>query len=133
MAEEIARYNQAGCCTLTACDNPFKIAYFMRHYEEFMVDCLLQPEFALELLQRIAGVEFTRAEAGVRAGTRAAMIFGDFADQRNLMISPDTFRTVLKPVLADYLTRLKAINPGVLVFLQSDGNLFSILPDAGLC
>jgi uroporphyrinogen decarboxylase len=130
---EIRPYNQAGLCTLTGCDNPFKIAYFMRRYDDFLVDCLTRPDYAGELLERIAAVEFRRAENGVRAGARCAMIFGDFAHQQELMISPGVFRKVLRPLLEQFVCRLKAINPEVLVFLHSDGNLSSILPDLIEC
>jgi uroporphyrinogen decarboxylase len=130
---EIRRANQAGLATLTACDNPFKIAYFMRRYEDFLVDCLRRPDYTSELLERIAAVEFTRAENGVRAGARCAMIFGDFAHQQELMVSPEVFRNVLLPVLEEFVFRLKAINPKVLVFLHSDGNLSSVLPDLIEC
>jgi uroporphyrinogen decarboxylase len=130
---EVRRANQAGLATLTGCDNPFKIAYFMRRYEDFLIDCLERPEYASELLERIAAVEFTRAENGVRAGARCAMIFGDFAHQQELMVSPKVFRTVLLPVLQEFVLRLKAINPKVLVFLHSDGNLSSVLPDLIEC
>jgi uroporphyrinogen decarboxylase len=130
---EIRRHNQAGLCTLTACDNPFKIAYFMSRKEEFLVDWLTRPDCAGELLERIAAVEFTRVENGVRAGARCAMIFGDFAHQQELMISPEVFRKVLRPILEEFVFRLKAINPNVLVFLHSDGNLSSVLPDLIEC
>lgn len=130
---DIRRHNLAGLCTLTGCDNPFKIAYFMRRYEDFMIDCLQRPDYVGELLERIAAVEFTRAENGVRAGARCAMIFGDFAHQRNLMVSPEVFRRVLRPILEEFVFRLKAINPEILVFLHSDGNLSSVLPDLIEC
>jgi uroporphyrinogen decarboxylase len=130
---EIRRTNQAGLCSLTGCDNPFKIAYFMRRYEDFLIDCLQRPEYAGELMERIAAVEFTRAENGVRAGARCAMIFGDFAHQQELMVSPEVFRNVLRPILEEFVFRLKAINPKVLVFLHSDGNLGAVLPDLIEC
>ena len=65
--------------------------------------------------------------------TRAAIISGDFADQRNLMISPPTFRRVLKPILAEYVQELKAVDPDLILFLHSDGNLIEILPDLIEC
>lgn len=130
---EIRRYNRDGLCSLTSCDNPFKIAYFMRRFDDFMVDCLTRPDYASELLRRIAAVEFTRVEKGVRAGARCAMIFGDFAHQQQLMISPKVFRLVLRPVLEEFVLRLKAIDPEVFVFLHSDGNLSSVLPDLIEC
>ncbi len=129
LRQAIESCNRRGLCTLTGCDNPFKIGYFMRPYEDFLVDCLTRPEYVLELLRRIAAVEFARAEAGVRAGARAAMIFGDFADQRSLTVGPPTFRRVLKPLLAELCARLRAVNPQVLLFLHSDGNLAEVLDD----
>jgi len=131
--DTVRRHNAAGYCTIVYSDNPFKLAYFMRPFEDFMVDCILDPNYAFELIERIAEVEIRRAETGVRAGARCALMAGDFADQRNLLVSPDTFRRVLKPALADHVQRLKRINPDVLVFLHSDGNLMSILPDLIEC
>ncbi len=133
IARKISSLNKAGICTLTGCDNPFKIAYFMRPFEDFMVDCVVQPDFALELMRRIARVEMARAGAALRAGARAAMIFGDFAHQTNLMISPECFRRILKPVLAEYTAGLKAINPDILLILHSDGNLTDVLDDLIEC
>ncbi|UCF95926.1 MAG: hypothetical protein JSV89_12140 [Spirochaetaceae bacterium] len=130
---EIRRANRSGFCTLSGCDNPFKIAYFMRRYDDFLVDCLRRTDYVCELLQRIAAVEFTRAENAVRAGARCAMIFGDFAHQQDLMISPQLFRKILRPILEEFVFRLKAINPKVLVFLHSDGNLSSVLADLIEC
>ncbi len=129
LAADVERHNRAGFCTLTGCDNPFKLAYFMRPYEEFLIDCLVRPDYAISLMKRIAALEFTRAENGVRAGARCAMIFGDFAHQQELMISPAVFRRVLRPLLEEFVSRLKAINPEILVFLHSDGNLSAVLQD----
>ena len=130
---EIDRHNRAGICTCAHYDNPLKIGYFMRRFDDFMVDCLLDPDFIIELLTRIALVEIRRAEIAVEAGARSTLISGDFADQRSLMISPEVFRKVLKPILAEGVARQKAINPDVLPFLHSDGNLFEVLPDLIEC
>ncbi len=133
VAAEIKRCNDEGICTVIACDNPFKIAYFMRPFDSFMMDCVLKPDLVLDLMRRILSVELSRIKAGVRAGARAAIISGDFADQRNLMISPSTFRRVLKPILAEYVQELKAVDPDLILFLHSDGNLIEILPDLIEC
>ena len=130
---ELRRWNEAGLCSMIRCDNPFKIAYFMRPFDDFMVDCLERPDWVRDLLDRIARVETERWERGVRAGARAAMMFGDFADQRSLMVSPATFRELLKPVLAGMVARIREIDPEVLVFLHSDGNLDDVLPDLIEC
>ena len=129
----IEQYNGMGICTGVSCDNPFKIGYFMRRYDDFMAECLLDPDYIIELMTRIFRVEVKRAELAVAAGARCALISGDFADQRSLMVSPQVFRKVLKPILAEWVATLKAANPDVLPFLHSDGNLFDILPDLIEC
>lgn len=133
ISEEVATLNAKGLCTVAHCNNPFKFAYFMRPFEEFLMDCVERPAYVRELLERVADVEFACAENGVRAGCRAAMVFGDFADQRSLMVSPRTFREVLKPVLANLVSRVRAIQPETLVFLHSDGNLTDVLEDLIEC
>lgn len=133
VSEQVAEWNAKGLCTIARCNNPVKFGYFMRPFAEFMMDCVQRPAYARELLERIADLEFTCAENGVRAGCRAAMIFGDFADQRSLMMSPRTFREVLKPVLAALVARVRAIRSEVPVFLHSDGNLTEILEDLIEC
>ncbi len=125
----IKRFNKAGFCTSASYDNPFKIGYFMCRFDDFMADCLLDQDYIIELVTRIAQVEFRRVELAVEAGARSTRISGDFADQRNLMISPAVFRKVLKPILADGVARQKAINPDVIPTLHSDGNLFDVLSD----
>ena len=130
---KIERANDAGFCTGGGYANPFKMGYLMRRYEDFMADCLLELDFNIALLKRIARVELRRAELAVRAGVRFVFIVGDFADQRSLMLSPEIFRKLLKPLLADAAAKLKAINPDVLLFLHSDGNLWEILPDLIEC
>ena len=126
---DINQLNEAGICTGVRYDNPFKIAYFMRRFDDFMADCLLDPDYIIELMRRIADVEVKRAEIAIEAGVRSATISGDFADQRSLMVSPAVFRRVLKPILSDMAARLKKIRSDVLLFLHSDGNLFDVLPD----
>ncbi len=130
---EMQRCNQDGLCTVIACDNPFKIASFMLPYDQFLIDCIEDPDFISELMHRILTVELARAMAGVRAGARATILSGDFADGRSLMISPSTFRRVLKPVLTQYVDSLRALKPDLLFFLHSDGNLNEALPDLIEC
>ena len=133
MAQEIGRRNAAGTCSVIHYSNPFKMAFFMRRFEDFMEDCVLDPDYVVELMRRIAAIELRRAENGVKAGGHCAMVYGDFADQRSLMVSPATFRKVLKPILVDFVAHLKRIRSDVLVFLHSDGNLMPVLPDLIEC
>ena len=130
---EVRRFNQAGLCTVAVCDNPFSIACLMRQHERFLVDCGERPDFASQLLVRISAVEFARAEGAVAAGARAAIIKGDIAFQQGPLVGPGLFRTHLRPLLEEFVFRMKAVKPDVLLFLHSSGNLESVLPDLAEC
>jgi uroporphyrinogen decarboxylase len=130
---EIRRFNQAGLCSVAVCDNPFSIAYLMRPYEQFLIDCRERPDYVAELLTRISAVEFARAESAVAAGARAAILKGDFAFRQELLIGREQFRSLLRPVLEEFVFRLKAVKPDVMLFLHSGGNLSAVLPDLVEC
>jgi len=49
--------------------------------------------------------------------------------QDSMIMGPDCWREVDKPRLANVIASCKAINPEVHVFIHSDGDLSSILPD----
>jgi uroporphyrinogen decarboxylase len=49
------------------------------------------------------------------------------------MMSPEVFRRVLRPILEEFVSRVRAVNPDVMVFLHSDGDLGSVLGDLIEC
>ena len=51
----------------------------------------------------------------------------DWGTQHSLLISPDQWRAIFKPMYADYCDILKA--KGKYVFFHTDGHTFSIIPD----
>ena len=130
---KFAEYNERGLFTFARAENPFKMGYFMRPFEDFLMDCAARPDYAFELMSRVADFETTVVENAVKAGARGAMVGGDFAHQEALMMSPPTFRKLLKPLLANFVTRVRAINPDVVTLLHSDGDLTEVLEDLIEC
>ena len=130
---EVDRLNGLGLCTMVRSENPFKIGYFMRPFDDFLMDCVSREDYAIELMSRVTDMEIARAESAVRAGARAAMMGGDFAHQTALMTSPATFRRTLKPMLARFTEAMRALDPEILLFLHSDGDLSDVLDDLVEC
>jgi len=59
-----------------------------------------------------------------------AIWFGDdFGSQTGLMMSPQMWRRVFKPLYAQIFGEVKRINPEVLIMMHSDGAVAPLLPD----
>ena len=53
----------------------------------------------------------------------------DMGAQNSMIISPKMWRKFLKPLVANFIAELKAINPQVKVAYHSDGAIQPIIPD----
>lgn len=83
----------------------FEIAHFMRGMEDFLIDLALRPEFACDLMDRIAGYLLARSRRILEAGRGQYTIFeynDDMASQRSLFMSPAMWRKYIKPRMAPF-------------------------------
>lgn len=108
---------------------PFKIAWHMRGLENFLCDMLTDPVFARELLQRIADYEREKGIRLIQAGVDIVGIYGDLAMQDRMLVEPEAWRRLEKPLLASMVEDFRRVNPDILMFFHSDGNITEILPD----
>jgi uroporphyrinogen decarboxylase len=122
------RYAVIGCPWLLF---PFERAHAMQGLDRFLENMLLEPEFAQALLWKIEGLCKTLMghfldEAG--EGIDIIKIGDDLGAQESLMISPSTYREMLKPVHADLIAFIKSRTKAK-IFFHSDGDIFDLLPD----
>ncbi|MDP3178264.1 MAG: uroporphyrinogen decarboxylase family protein [Spirochaetaceae bacterium] len=110
---------------------PFERAHAMQGLDRFLENMLIEPEFAQALLWKIEGLcktlmgHFLDA-AG--ADLDIIKIGDDLGTQESLMISPSTYREMLKPVHADLIAFIKSRTKAK-VFFHSDGDVFDLVPD----
>ena len=108
----------------------FELSQWMRGTEQFFMDLLADPELAEALLDKALELKM-RYWAGVFAvlGDLVDLTYDsdDYGTQRALMISPDTWRRMVKPRLAE-LTRLAHLH-GARTFLHSCGAIRPLIPD----
>ena len=107
----------------------FEISWHLRGLEKFLMDMLLEPEFALTLLDKVTDIRVKMAECYARAGVDLIQLGDDVSTQLDMMMSPQTWRDFLKPRLQKVIMAAKSVNPDVLVFYHGDGNLSCIIPD----
>ncbi len=122
------RYAVIGCPWLLF---PFERAMAMQGMDVFLENMLLESEFAQALLWKIEGLCKTLMGRFLDAcGDEIDMIKigDDLGAQDSLMISPASYREMLKPVHADLIAFIKSRTKAKL-FFHSDGDIFDIVPD----
>ena len=110
---------------------PFERALAMQGMETFLLNMAMDPDFARELLDRIAA----RCKrlmghflAALGENVDIIKIGDDLGMQNNLLISPKMYRQLLKPVHADYIRFIRE-RTNARVFFHSDGDVASLVDD----
>lgn len=110
----------------------FELCQVLRGTEQLLTDMVLEPEFAEAL--------FWKVEEGLKALYLAQLdAVGDFVEwvemgddlgtQGGPLISPATYRSLLKPAHADLIRAIKAHSPNVRVMYHTCGSIRRFLPD----
>lgn len=107
----------------------FEKAWRIRGLEELMTDLVINPALVECLFDQIARRTGYLATLYAQAGVDIIQFGDDIGSQQGMMISPQHWRTYLKPRMAKIITDVKLANPGLLVFYHSDGNIEPVIPD----
>jgi hypothetical protein len=107
---------------------PFERLGFIRTMEAALMDLWEQSKDFFELLTTIHS--FYLKEVELWASTTqvdAICLSDDWGTQTSLMISPDLWRTIFKPLYQEYIEIARSHNK--YVFMHSDGFIYDIIPD----
>lgn len=104
-------------------------AWGLRGLEALMMDFAADPEIAERILDIPYQYHLTAAKKLVEMGVDMLWIGDDIGTQHSMLISPATWRRYLKPLMAEFIAELKAINPQVVVAYHSDGYFYPVIPD----
>ena len=107
----------------------FEVAWYLRGMDNLMVDMMVNPEFALALLDEITAIRVGMAEKYAKYGIDILMLGDDVSSQQDMMMDPGLWREMLKPRMAEVIKAAKAVNPDILLFYHGDGNLQKVIPD----
>jgi len=118
---------------MVASHGPFQTACDLRGTEFFLMDMVVNPDFAHALLDKIStameGLLKLAMQAGGRYFDMVELPGDDYAGNTNLLISPAMFRKFIKPCLERLLKVIREHNPNTKVMLHSDGAITKLLPD----
>ncbi len=106
-------------------------AYLLRGFEQMLVDVMTDQEFASALLGKLLEINLAGTGRYLEAVGRYLQVFragDDLATQAGPLMSPATFRRVLKPVYKQYFDFVHA-HTDAKVFFHSCGNVAPLIDD----
>ncbi|MBI4882113.1 MAG: methyltransferase [Planctomycetes bacterium] len=106
---------------------PFEQLQFIRGTENLLIDLAEEPPALFDLLRRMHAFYLEELEVWARSDVDALMIMDDWGGQQAMLVSPDLWRRIFKPLYRDYIEVAHA--RGKKVFMHSDGYILDILPD----
>lgn len=105
----------------------FAIASSLRGFEEAMMDLYLEPELFGQLLEGVAAFEMGVIRHFCRLGVDAIAFYDDWGSQSGLMIHPEKWREVFKPVYKRQFALVHEL--GAKVYFHCCGNIKDIIDD----
>ena len=127
--DELSRfYDQTDKFVLANCWlRPWERYQFIRGAENALIDVLMPDEGFKDLLRVIHEYYLRELEFWVKADVDAVKFMDDWGAQDRLLIHPDLWRELFKPLYREYCDLAKS--HGKFVFMHSDGWILDILED----
>jgi uroporphyrinogen decarboxylase len=105
----------------------FERAYALRGFENFLVDMMVDKDFAETLLDKLTDYQIELAKRYIKAGVNCGRTGDDYGGQDGMLMSPQLWREMIKP-------RLKRVwkvyqDEGLPIIHHSCGDVRPIIPD----
>ncbi|MCX6383515.1 MAG: hypothetical protein NTV16_03385 [Actinobacteria bacterium] len=115
----------------------FETAWYMRGFEQFLMDLMINQDFAKVLMEKICSIQMRIDERCLELAGKYIQILklagDDLGGQEGPLISPEIFRQMIKPILCKrwevIKSKFRKINPKGYVMFHSCGNIYPIIPD----
>lgn len=130
-AQQLADKNQYAIIGTPWLHFPFEKAMGLQGMAKFLLNMALNPDFAKSLLSKIT--ELYKISMGyflkeVGDNIDIIKIGDDLGTQESLMISPNMYREILKPIHADFIAFIKERTKAKVLF-HTDGDVFTLIDD----
>jgi uroporphyrinogen decarboxylase len=133
LADEV-RALHAGPYAIVA-DGGFKsfweLGFMLRGLERLLMDLVADPEFVVALMEKLLELNLKGTRRFLEIAGPYIQVFraaDDLATQTGLLMSPEAYRTVLKPIYKRYFDAVHALTPARL-FYHSCGCVNALLDD----
>ena len=109
------------------CAKPFEQMQFMRTTQQFMMDLAVMPSGLKTFISKIHTFYCDLLEIWAKTEVDCLNIMDDWGAQQSLLISPEMWRRIFKPLYKDYSQIAR--RAGKKIFMHSDGYTLDIYPD----
>ncbi|KKK80807.1 hypothetical protein LCGC14_2819790, partial [marine sediment metagenome] len=106
---------------------PFERMQFLRGSQNLFIDLGYETAEMLRLLDMVHEFHMAELTEAVKTDVDALRFMDDWGAQQSLLISPDQWRKLFKPLYRQYCDAIHAA--GKKVFFHSDGHIFDIYED----
>jgi len=115
----------------------FEQAFYMRGFEQFLMDVAINPDFADALMGKLVEIALARLEVGLKACGKFIQCVrfagDDMGQQTGMLMSPNMFRQMIKPQFSRYYKEARILidqyNPDIKIMAHTDGDVYPIIPD----
>ncbi|MBN2377297.1 MAG: hypothetical protein JXD22_12915 [Sedimentisphaerales bacterium] len=105
----------------------WETAWALRGLERTMMDLIENPELVERILDIPYNYHLAAAKKLVEMGVDMIWIGDDVGSQQGMLMSPELWRRMLKPRMAEFIRTLKEINPEIKIAYHSCGSIAAIV------
>ena len=130
-ARDLHENTDYAVCASTTDTTIFDKAWMLRSMEKFLLELLIDPDFALALMEKVADIQFKRHTCfleQVGPYIDVIMISDDMGIQDGLLISPDLYRKMVKPIHKRYVQHIKERTEAKVV-MHTCGSILDLVED----
>jgi uroporphyrinogen decarboxylase len=106
---------------------PFERIQFLRGTENLLMDLAWGVREVFQLLEMVHEFYLQELSLWLETEVDGISMMDDWGSQTNLLISPEMWRKIFRPLYADYYQLIHGAQK--FVFFHSDGNIMKIIPD----
>lgn len=107
----------------------FELAWNLVGMEKFLMDMAMEKDYIGKLLDRVAAYNTAIGVRLIQLGADVIWMGDDFGTQQGMMISPDNYRNVFKPLQKRVIETFKKTNPNIKIAYHSCGSIVPIIED----
>lgn len=129
LEEEVKKIHAEGYAATFNCISVFESAWALRGMENLLCDMLADHEMAAACLDRMSNFQAKIAARVAALGVDMIIYGDDVGTQKALMMSKEQWRQWIKPTTRAVIAAAKQVNPDVICYYHSDGNIFDIIDE----
>lgn len=107
----------------------FSLAHQLVGMEKMLIDMMMETEYVVPLFEACAEFQTQIGLRLIEKGVDAIWFGDDFGTQQSLIMSPETFRSQLKPIYTKMIRRFKEAKSDIIPILHCDGAVSMLLDD----